>query len=595
VTAAGVDQHELAEDMEIITERAEIPINLKCNYETETYGVIGSFYQCNLQNKIKIISRESANMMISVSGTHKSEKGNNDVTGFSSLYFSDFIEYFPRNLENVFRNLKMIYIGNGHLKEIHQSDLSPFSKLMYLNLKHNDIEFLEDGLFAYNPELVVVNFNSNKIIHIGVQVFNNLNKIAWLYLQENTCINMYAQNNQTAVREIISQAKVKCQSYSGKLIVSYLKNIVDHAQFELSKSITDLSQATATQSEFIGHNLNISHYELKTYLQDIKSTQDDISQLISSQSQTCSEITGNILKIRQSLININDEVAKKSNSTDIKSSISSLKFDMTSKFSTIGSNVNEVKVIQQEIQQKSINMEKSLKDLTGSQTSTTSAITDKITKVDKSLSEIIKHKSDDIQRSMTSSHDELKRSLSDIKTVINNQISTLHEQISQKTENLDKSINDRITNLDTSLNIAFRKKEANITNDVNSRTFNLSERITNIETAMNNGMMSIKDDLASEIIAMNDTTNIRMTIIEDKISNLTSILQDFIQSSTRSSNQFQSELKDRLQITNYKIEKSSIIQDYSKSMLIGSCALLVTLVLVIIYKKILTRPDDLDY
>jgi hypothetical protein len=101
--------------------------------------------------------------------------------------------------------------------------------------------------------------------------------------------------------------------------------------------------------------------------------------------------------------------------------------------------------------------------------------------------------------------------------------------------------------------------------------------------------------LKEELNVNISTLNNRMSTIEASISQLCSIMQEYINANTRSSNQFQSELRDRLEITNYKIDKNSLIQDYSKSMLIGSCALLITLVLVIIYKKILTRSDDFDY
>jgi hypothetical protein len=321
--------------------------------------------------------------------------------------------------------------------------------------------------------------------------------------------------------------------------------------------------------------------------------------------QTCSAITENVSKVSRSLTSLSQDVARKPDSTNIENIINN---NLSTKFVKIGSDVT--KSIQQEAEklsqsqsqlhsiltdkltsaqnvenQNSINIlnkisevkdiqQKSLKDLLGSHNS---AITSKITEVDKSLSEIIKQKSDDIQAKVT------------------------------------KSMNDRITALESNLHISLTGKEANITNDVNSRTFNMSERITEVETAMSKGMMSLKDDLASEIAvklatiesAMNtkitdieSSINTRMTTMESslnsKISNLTSMLHDFIKSSTQSSNKFESELRDRMEITNYKIDKSSIIQDYSKSMLIGSCALLVTLVLCIIYKKILFQSDDVD-
>ncbi|KAL7012464.1 hypothetical protein ACKWTF_014863 [Chironomus riparius] len=187
-------------------------VDIQCEYGISSYHAVGYVYECVLQNTLNIKSRESA-VINSVNGSHSSGKSNADVTGFWSWDSSCVIEYFPRNLDNIFTNLKMILIQYGRLKEIQQSDLRPFTKLVFLSLYNNEIEFLEDGLFAYNPELEYVGFAFNKIIHIGSQVFDNLNKLTWLRLLGNKCINMDAVNNQTTVKEVISQAKSKCLSF----------------------------------------------------------------------------------------------------------------------------------------------------------------------------------------------------------------------------------------------------------------------------------------------------------------------------------------------------------------------------------------------
>ena len=184
-------------------------VDIKCKFETNSYDAVGSINRCVLQNALNIRSRESA-VITSQSGIHEGSNTNADVTGFKSEVSSYVIEYLPQNLEKFFTNIKWIYINAGPLKEIKQSDLRPFTKLEYIDLDNNNIEFLEDGLFAYNPELAYVRINNNKIIHIGVQVFDNLNKLTYLLLYGNACVNTNAQKNQTAMRELISQVKIKC-------------------------------------------------------------------------------------------------------------------------------------------------------------------------------------------------------------------------------------------------------------------------------------------------------------------------------------------------------------------------------------------------
>ncbi|CAG9810833.1 unnamed protein product [Chironomus riparius] len=243
-------------------------VDIQCKYGTDSWIAVGDVYQCRLQNTLNIKSRESA-VINSVNGSHSSGKSNADVTGFWSSDSSYVIEYFPRNLDNIFINLKMIVIVFGRLKEIQQSDLKPFTKLVLLSLYQNDIEFLEDGLFAYNPELEFVSFRYNKIIHIGSQVFDNLNKLTWLLLYGNTCIDMDAVNNQIAVKEVISQAKSKCLSYSG--IDKELQKLENSLLYVNSESLPIFDQnLQKLQSRF--QNSTISQYlPLKERFQAITS------------------------------------------------------------------------------------------------------------------------------------------------------------------------------------------------------------------------------------------------------------------------------------------------------------------------------------
>jgi gas vesicle protein len=266
-------------------------VDIRCNYQTDSWIAVDSVYECIPQNTLNIKSRESA-VINSNNGSHLSGMSNSDVAGFYSSGSSRVIEYFPRNLENIFTNLKMIWIWYGRLKEIQQSDLRPFSKLVRLNLEYNDIEFLEDGLFAYNPELAYVGFQSNKKIHIGSQVFDNLNKLSWLYLGGNTCINMNAGNNQTAVKEVISQAR-PCQQYSNKP--------------ELSKSLTDLSNEFEKKLKQVTTDLDEKVLKLTS------TTSTKLETKITSLEEKVNNLTINL----QDLIeNLNNKIAENTTNDD---------------------------------------------------------------------------------------------------------------------------------------------------------------------------------------------------------------------------------------------------------------------------------------
>jgi len=165
-------------------------------------------YRCQVESVV-IDTPEKA-LITSVSGSLESGKSNDDEI----CYYSDkhTVEYFPRGLEKIYKNLTGICFYHGPLKEIHQSDLKPYNKLIFLQIAQTQIEILEDGLFDFNPNLEYVALNGNQIFHIGLKVFDNLSKLGTLYLDGNKCISRKIKNDRSTVLDIIKDAKNQCWS-----------------------------------------------------------------------------------------------------------------------------------------------------------------------------------------------------------------------------------------------------------------------------------------------------------------------------------------------------------------------------------------------
>jgi len=183
-------------------------VDLECNFNIgPDYGAVGPIYRCEVKTNLNIKSPEDA-IINAISGTHMSGKTNDDVLTFDAM--SKIIDYFPKGLEKWFKNLKAIRMLNGRLKQISQSDLKPFPNLVYLEIQNTDIQILEDDLFTNHPNIQVVWLLSNKIFHVGKNVFNNMNDITWLGFESNPCISINALNNSTAAKLIIDSLKTKC-------------------------------------------------------------------------------------------------------------------------------------------------------------------------------------------------------------------------------------------------------------------------------------------------------------------------------------------------------------------------------------------------
>jgi hypothetical protein len=198
-------------------------VDVNCDYDYyEFFYFLKSAYRCTVTNTLNIYSQDSA-IVESTNGAHKSEKTNDDVL----IFYSDnkTTQYFPKNLDKIFKNLKGILIQNGRLKEIHQSDLEPFPNLVEFYSNFNDIEILEEELFKFNPSLQAISFYHNKIFHIDSKAFNSLNSLKYLWLDDNNCIDKNAKDDLNSVKNIINQTKSMCNSAEYTKLNLKLENI----------------------------------------------------------------------------------------------------------------------------------------------------------------------------------------------------------------------------------------------------------------------------------------------------------------------------------------------------------------------------------
>ena len=118
-----------------------------CKHPTSEFCYISkyriSFNIASVENSLNITSLDAA-QVDSISGTHQAGY-NNDNVDVISIYEKGNINYFPRGLNNLFKNIRGIQIAGLGLKEVHQSDLKDFPDLTYLSLSSNNLEILEEN------------------------------------------------------------------------------------------------------------------------------------------------------------------------------------------------------------------------------------------------------------------------------------------------------------------------------------------------------------------------------------------------------------------------------------------------------------------
>jgi len=110
------------------------------------------------------------------------------------------------------------------MKEIHQADLKPFRNLTHLQLSHNVIEIIEEGLFEYNQKLEVLGVYESNIIHIDPNVLNNLNNLNSFLFKSVPCIDLSVYD-PIKIKAVIELTRKRCANSEYLLLDEEIKNL----------------------------------------------------------------------------------------------------------------------------------------------------------------------------------------------------------------------------------------------------------------------------------------------------------------------------------------------------------------------------------
>ncbi|CRK95650.1 CLUMA_CG009108, isoform A [Clunio marinus] len=126
-------------------------------------------YGCSVKNLI-VTSRDTH--IMEVSGNHKYDRTNNDVTTFYA--YNPPLKYIPKQLGFIFSNLKTIFITKSSLSLIEFRDFQNMKKLQKLYLPENQIEKVPFCVFKYVKNLEVIDLSGNQIKALHEDTFTNL-------------------------------------------------------------------------------------------------------------------------------------------------------------------------------------------------------------------------------------------------------------------------------------------------------------------------------------------------------------------------------------------------------------------------------------
>jgi hypothetical protein len=158
----------------------------------------------------------------SLNGMHKGESTDLNVTDLWWIELNSQFLKFPLNLCEKFSNIESIFIHKSNIKTISKHDLQSFAFLISFCVISSDIEYLPSDLFSNHKNMEAISFADNKISVIGPNLLSNLDKLIYVDLSQNKCIN--------AVFDLAPRDKNRSYSGSDDVSLSELKLLISKTQ-----------------------------------------------------------------------------------------------------------------------------------------------------------------------------------------------------------------------------------------------------------------------------------------------------------------------------------------------------------------------------
>lgn len=229
---------------------------IDCKFDNELFfDDLKVAYTCTVQNLS--ISSETERNITKVIGEHTLVRGNvnKDVT---QLYiFRQNMTYFPRTFTDFFENIEAVHAGFNDLRYLDRIDLKPFSKLRFLYLYKNNIEYLQSDLFHDNPLLQYVSLHSNRLKHIGAKMLAPLKNLKTAYFNKNICIDQQATHSEYDVAELRLEIAQKCSDITDEDLYLNLKENQSKLD-QIEQKVDSLSKMIEELNNVIKSSRNVS-------------------------------------------------------------------------------------------------------------------------------------------------------------------------------------------------------------------------------------------------------------------------------------------------------------------------------------------------
>lgn len=183
---------------------------LNCEYQYINWTMVGRRYTCNVLS----IDFSDDNLIRAwnATGEHFSEELSDDDVEGVWIDNENFNGVFPQGIGEIFPSIVTIRVAEAGIRELTRNDLLQFPNLLMIVLIDNELETLDADVFDGTPNMECINFNRNRIRHLGPRVFQRLNNLMALRLADNFCIDDEAEMNPAALVDLLWNSSLKCPS-----------------------------------------------------------------------------------------------------------------------------------------------------------------------------------------------------------------------------------------------------------------------------------------------------------------------------------------------------------------------------------------------
>jgi hypothetical protein len=170
---------------------------------------------------------------------------NDEIKGLGM--YKKIVHYIPKFTEKIAKRLRILFIIGCGLKEVRKEDFKQFPQLKRLILDDNDLEWLENDLFAFNAELSVISFFGNeKLKYIGANLFDSLSKLRDASFESAGCIEFKADDSEK-LEELKTKLNTECKDEATKL--KMLGEQTTTTTKTTTESLTDTTSAPSQADE----------------------------------------------------------------------------------------------------------------------------------------------------------------------------------------------------------------------------------------------------------------------------------------------------------------------------------------------------------